>query len=252
MDSQITNAESNRDDRPARGIGRRLLQLLLALVVVCLLIVILVQVELRGTITVPIILVHAASPGLSAATIDVGYDPTQIQIAGCEVVAPSLRDGDCNRNTAVSSTNSQLRRRTIHSDIVNVTNGQIRFNLITSVPITQSETTLAELTVRPLTSQTTTVTLNIDVKVATEESGEPLSVEVEAGAIPRTSFPRGDVNCDGKADHTDVKTILAYDVGRAPSSANCPPPRATIFLPQCDLNGDTNCDSSDALRIPVR
>lgn len=250
MDSQITNTESSK--RSSRRIGRRLLQFLLVLVLVGLLIVVFIQMELRGTITIPIVLVHSASPGLSAATIDVSYDPTQIQITGCKVVVPGLRDGDCNRVTAVNETSSQMRRRSIHSEDISVTNGQVRFSLVTNVPITQSETTLAELTVRPIARQTTTVTLGVDVRVATEASGEPLPVEIKAEAVPLTSMPRGDVNCDGKADRTDVKEILAYDVRRVPASTNCPPPRATIYLAQCDRNSDTLCDSRDALLIPVQ
>lgn len=206
----------------------------------------------RGTLTVPIVLVNSPNPGLSAATIDVSYDPTLIQVSGCKVVAPELRAGDCYRNTAVNGTNSQMRRRTIHSEGINVTNGQVRFSLITNVPITQSGTSLAELTVRPVAQQTTTVTLSVDVRVATEERGEPLPVDIEAGAIPLASMPRGDVNCDGKADRTDVREILAYDVGRAQASINCPPPRATIYVAQCDRNEDTKCDSRDALLIPAQ
>ena len=102
MDSPITNAESSRGNRPSRRIWRRLLLVILFLGLVYLLIVGITQMGQRGTLTVPIVLVNSLNPGLSAATIDVSYDPTLIQVSGCKVVAPELRAGDCYRYSAVN------------------------------------------------------------------------------------------------------------------------------------------------------
>ncbi len=74
----------------------------------------------------------------------------------------------------------------------------------------------------------------------------PFSVDVVEE--PTIGFT-GDPSCDGTRNVVDALYIMQYEVGQRTGSNNCPPAADEIYLPACDVNGDTFCNVVDALFI---
>lgn len=190
------------------------------------------SVELGNVITVPIQLVDSPPVGLGAATIELLYEPTYLEVTGCNVVGDGSGSTFCN----------------IEPTVPEGERNQVRFNLIASTPLTQA-TTLAEVTFHVVGWTADGATLELSPVLVTEHSGQLLPIQVQNGIISMTTQPTGDVNCDERVDGDDVSLIRLYDVGLAEDATSCPPGDGQIFFPECDITVDSLCDLRDALEL---
>ncbi len=170
------------------------------------------------------------SPGLGGTTIEVHYDPADLDAKACDNDPDSLFDaGICS---------PLFDNDNVNPDIV-------RFNLA-SVSGVSGDFPLAEITFNDVNcTPGEKLTLDVQVVVFSDTDGDPIPVNPDGGSL--LCGKPGDVNCDGGWNVIDALFILQYDVGLRDASSDCPPPPGTLFLPLCDVNNDTLCNVIDAL-----
>ena len=59
----------------------------------------------------------------------------------------------------------------------------------------------------------------------------------------------GDVDCSGNYDAVDGLMIMQYDVALIQGTDECQPSKNMLYMPACDVNGDSLCTVVDALFI---
>ena len=94
----------------------------------------------------------------------------------------------------------------------------------------------------PVDGQTTS-----DFVIPTDANGETYILDLEVRQPD--GYPLGDVNLSGRRDSADGLLVLRYDIGLMAGTTDFPPGPGRIYLPLCDITGDGQCNSSDALRI---
>jgi hypothetical protein len=86
-----------------------------------------------------------------------------------------------------------------------------------------------------------------DFAIPTDANGETYVLDLEVRQPD--GYPLGDVNLSGRRDSADGLLVLRYDIGLMAGTTDFPPGPGRIYLPLCDITGDGQCNSSDALRI---
>lgn len=107
-------------------------------------------------------------------------------------------------------------------------------------------------TVTNTPTETPTVTNTPTVTHTPTETATPTDtpdVTNTPTATPTSTVNMGDVNCDGHITSADADLIQGYDVGAVAGVYSCPPGVDELYLPACDVDGDTDCDVVDALMI---
>lgn len=182
-----------------------------------------------GLVTVPVALIEAPSAGLSGATLAVTFDPTVLAAPGCTVTARAGVLASCNPAAGDAP-------------------GEVQLSLLVSPALT-SAVELAELTFRAIGWAEGGSALVVTAQQAVNAAGEPLAVIEQGGQVTFTNTPTGDVNCDDQTNQIDAMLMLEYSVNLQQAGTSCPPPAGAIFVPHCDITGDTLCDLRDAQRI---
>lgn len=186
------------------------------------------------TITVPVALAVAPQTGLSGATVDLLYDPALVQPTACAMTMPTAV-GFCNP----------------HFDNDGTAPDRLRFNLLVTPTMTNA-VQLAELTFVGIGWNDAGAQIEPAIVAAVDASGNSVPLVGQSGLLAFAEQRVGDVNCDGQSDGNDVALILAHDAALIDGGVQCPPPEDALFLPQCDLNNDQQCDLLDAQELFLR
>ncbi len=183
-----------------------------------------------GSVTVLVEALNIPPPGLGGATIEVNYDPADLDAKDCNNDPGGLFDaGLC----------SPL------FDDDNVNPDTVRFNLA-SVSGVSGDFPMAEITFNNVDcTPGEVIVLDVQIVVFSDTGGDTISVNPDDGSL--LCGKAGDVNCDGGWDIIDALFILQYDVGLRDLSKECPPPPDALFVPFCDVNKDSLCNVIDAL-----
>jgi len=183
----------------------------------------------------------AAGNSVDGFSLDLKFDPNQLQLIGVEWVDPSAsilelgprvdnRSGQVQFGAVDIVDERQLRELTAMTDIKN---GSVLATLL----FQRTDGTERAITIRELS-------LTVEDVQAVDAEGNLLDSKatVESDLL-------GDVNCDGIRTAVDALFVLKYDLGLMEGSDICAPKESKIFLGNCDTTGNFECSSVDALLI---
>ncbi len=171
------------------------------------------------------------SSGLGAATVEVHYDPSILEIVNCVVDPDGRFDfGNCNKDYENDGRALDI----------------VRFNLTSLTGIPGNEL-LANITFKAIGIAGEVSVVDIVKVTFADTDGEPISVNDQDGSV--SLFFQGNVSGDGNIDVIDGMFILQFDVGLRGGSSQYPPPQGSMFTPACDVNHDGVCNIVDALFI---
>jgi glucose/arabinose dehydrogenase len=177
------------------------------------------------TVTVGVLNVPTNTP-LGAVTLQVGYDPAQLTVAGCEP-APQHRFDSviCNANDA----------------------GVVRISALSPAGLTGS-TPLALIRLQSPNIGQAVAPLMLTATTFVDINARPIAVTLQHGALI-SSCQRGDVDCDGALTPRDALFMVQHERGQRPTSDTIPLPGGFLYGPACDLDGDGGCTREDARLI---
>ena len=170
--------------------------------------------------------------GVSETTIELVYDWSSLKVTGCKEesegrISQLLCNFDEPGIIRISAKSAQ---------------GLIGDNLLTEIKFVSLSQPIHRESAR-------TQPLDVAIVFFNDLSGSSIDVMTESGEITLLCL-RGDVNCDNKSDGIDSLSILQYAVKMRASSRIYPlDVQQQIFLPACDVNGNSNCDAIDSLFI---
>jgi glucose/arabinose dehydrogenase len=166
---------------------------------------------------------------LGAVTVEVRYDPAQLSVTGCAPPAESRFESVlCNGNEA----------------------GVVRISALATAGVTGSAV-LAQLELESPGVGLEVAPLVLTVTTFVDTDANPIAYTLQNGALI-FRCRSGDVDCDGAVTPRDALFIVQYVQGRRPTSTTLPPPRGSLYLEACDLDGDQACTREDARLILQR
>jgi hypothetical protein len=189
------------------------------------------QVAVGDVVTVPLTIRSAAPQAIGGLAFAVRYDPTLLAAQSC-VLTLNGTTGFCNS--------------AYDTDKIEPDSG--RFSLLLNQVIT-GPVTLGALHFTVLGRGATPAALDVTDLLITNPAGVVLPALDQDGALQIAPGLSGDVNCDNTVDQIDAAFILEFDAGLRIDGKKCPLPPTSLFVAQCDLNGDMLCNLLDALKI---
>jgi hypothetical protein len=163
---------------------------------------------------------------LGAVTIEVTYDPAQLTVAGCGPPAQSRFEAVlCNANDR----------------------GIVRLSALSTGGVS-GDAVIAQLDLQSQGIGVTVAPLVLTVTTFVDTNASPIPFNLQNGAVI-FRCRAGDVDCDGAVSPRDALFIVQYEQGRRPASTSIPPPRGSLYLAVCDLDGDQACTREDARLI---
>jgi hypothetical protein len=182
-----------------------------------------------GSATVPLEALGVPGAGVGAATIEVYYDTSVVQVSACDADPGGVYDfALCNWDNGT---------------------GVLTFSSISALGV-PGDSLLADITFDGVGSTGDCSILDVVIDTFADPGGNPLPAVDEDGEI--CVGADGDVNCDGVANVIDAMFILQREVGLRGDHYGCPlppPPPDLMNVLACDVSQDGTCDVVDALFI---
>jgi hypothetical protein len=180
-----------------------------------------------GTVTLPVEAIGVQN--LCAATVEVGYDPVQLSVAGCQR-NPEFDLGLCNQE--------------LDRDEDGLPDA-VRFNVISMNGLSATEEVplnLADITWAVVGEACLKITSTLEVEVSTfaDPLGIPISVSAEDGGVMIGTDLVGDLDCDCDVDVADVMMVASK--WRCQLGDAC-------YDAHCDLDGDGGIDIVDIMQV---
>jgi len=179
------------------------------------------------TIIVPVEVINV--PGekkLGAVTVELQYDSSLLMLQSCLAPTDSRFDSlVCNTEEA----------------------GRIRMAALSSAGISGNGV-FAELAFESNGAVGIESKLAVTVETFVDINAIPIPVSKQDGALFFACMG-GDVDCNGVVNPVDALLMVQYAEGVRPSTTTIPPGAGFLYLPACDLNGDSACTTADARMI---